>query len=101
MDKFKTRRGDLTRYALACGYVQLWPRSARDGFEAQRRLEQYAATNVIRVYDSKARQEIYCGTDLQLARKMLKRGTTGAVCPFILHTREDGSQVQIIPEGGA
>ena len=96
MPKFKTLRGDLTRYALACGYVQLWPRSAHDGFEATRRLEQYAATDVIKVYDSESRQEIYCGTDLSLARKMLKQGTSGAVSPFTLHTREDGSQVQII-----
>jgi hypothetical protein len=79
MDKFKTKRGDLTRYALACGYVQLWPRSARDGFEAQRRLEQYAATNVIKVYDSEKRQEIYCGTDLAFARKVLRHGAFSLV----------------------
>ena len=79
MDKFKTKRGDLTRYALACGYVQLWPKSARDGFEATRRLEQYAATNVIQVYDSEARQEIYCGTDLSFARKELRHGTVSPV----------------------
>jgi hypothetical protein len=98
MDKFTTKRRDLTRYALACGYVQLWPRNARDGFEARRRLEQYAATNVLQVYDSEARQELYCGTDLSFARKVLKHGASGAKCPFVTVTREDGSTAQIIPE---
>lgn len=69
--KFYTARGRLTRYALACGYVE---KAGTD--EAGAVMEQFAATNVLRVMQRGrwGRKELYCGPCLWSARKALDAG---------------------------
>lgn len=66
---FHTKRGDLTRYALACGYTQM-----RGTNEAYVRLEQISSNGTLRVFASgrHVRKEIYCGQSLRDARRALK-----------------------------
>ena len=75
--RFHNKDGSLTRYALSCGYLEAktWPKGSRiSEAEAYATLEQFAATNILRVFVSGryARFDVYTGTDLKAARKALR-----------------------------
>lgn len=64
--QLKTKKGRLTRYGLACGYIE-----KRGTDEANIRLEQICSSGTLRVIASGrwVRASIYCGRDLAAARK--------------------------------
>ena len=68
---FYTARGRLTRYGLACGYVE---RKGND--EAGVVLEQICSNGALRVMQRGrwGRKELYCGQSLHDARKAFDGG---------------------------
>ncbi len=69
--KFYTKSGRLTRYALACGYVE-----KKGDDEAGAVMEQLCSNGVLRVMQRGrwGRKELYCGPSLWAARKALDSG---------------------------
>jgi hypothetical protein len=62
---FKNKDGTLTRYALACGYIE-----KRGTDEAYVTLEQFSSNGALRVHVGGrwAREDIYVGPNLKSAR---------------------------------
>jgi hypothetical protein len=68
--KFYTKRGELTRYALACGYIE-----KRGTDEAYAKLEQICSNGTLRVIVGGRWYRgdwLYHGTNLTDARKIFK-----------------------------
>jgi hypothetical protein len=68
--KMHNSKGEITRYALACGYTDTrWNGNYRDG-DACVRMEQIYSNGTLRVVASGRwlRKEVYCGSSLRDAR---------------------------------